>query len=442
MSDWANVRLGDLIDIKHGFAFRGEFFVPEPPGDLLLTPGNFAIGGGFQWGKPKYYRGPVPEDYVLKPGDLIVTMTDLSKEADTLGYSAIVPTHETRLLHNQRIGKIVARSDRAYPLFLYWIMRTKKYRNEILASVTGSTVKHTSPSKILAFQFALPTLGEQRAIVSILGALDDKIDLNRRMNDTLEAMARAFFQDWFVTFGPTRAKRDGRLPYLAPDLWSLFPNRLDDDGKPEGWSTTSLVHLTSKIGSGATPTGGSQVYVTFGTALIRSQNVYDNGFSWGGLAWITDEHATRLNGVTVQPDDVLINITGDSILRCCVVDPDVLPARVNQHVAIIRAAGKIPHLYLHQYLVLPQTKERLIGYDAGGSRAAITKAHLESLPVLLPNEKVLAAFADKTKPLLDRVSANNRENRTLAATRDLLLPKLMSGELRVRDAERVAETVL
>ncbi len=106
MSEWINVRLGDLIDIKHGFAFRGEFFSGEAPGDLLTTPGNFAIGGGFQWGKPKFYGGPVPEEYVLRPGDLIVTMTDLSKEADTLGYAAVVPNQDVRLLHNQRIGKV------------------------------------------------------------------------------------------------------------------------------------------------------------------------------------------------------------------------------------------------------------------------------------------------------------------------------------------------
>ena len=91
MNDWTPVTLSSLIEIKHGFAFKGDYFYNEPPGDFLLTPGNFAIGGGFQWGKKKYYRGPVPEEYVLAAGDLLVTMTDLSKEADTLGYSALVP---------------------------------------------------------------------------------------------------------------------------------------------------------------------------------------------------------------------------------------------------------------------------------------------------------------------------------------------------------------
>ena len=112
MPDWVHSRLGDLVDIKHGYAFKGEYFFEEPPGDFLLTPGNFAIGGGFQWGKRKYYRdGPVPDDFVLRPGDLIVTMTDLSKGADTLGYSAAVPESNVRLLHNQRLGKVIKKSE-------------------------------------------------------------------------------------------------------------------------------------------------------------------------------------------------------------------------------------------------------------------------------------------------------------------------------------------
>src|SRR6266700_1804125 len=89
--EWPKVSLGDLIDIQHGFAFQGEFFREEPPGDVLLTPGNFAIGGGFKAEKLKYYRGPIPNEFVLQPDDLLVTMTDLSKAADTLGYPAVVP---------------------------------------------------------------------------------------------------------------------------------------------------------------------------------------------------------------------------------------------------------------------------------------------------------------------------------------------------------------
>src|SRR5579872_1225116 len=113
--DWQDSSLGELIDVKHGFAFQGEFIHEEPTGDILLTPGNFAIGGGFKAGKFKYYDGPVPEEFVLAEGDLIVTMTDLSKQSDTLGFPAFVPARQDtrRYLHNQRLGKVLVKDERA-----------------------------------------------------------------------------------------------------------------------------------------------------------------------------------------------------------------------------------------------------------------------------------------------------------------------------------------
>jgi len=154
--DWARATLADLISIKHGYAFKGEYFRDHPPGDVLLTPGNFAIGGGFQLGKIKYYVGPPAKGFVLAPGDLLVTMTDLSKAGDTLGFPAIVPADGRRYLHNQRLGKVEVKSDEVTRDFVYWLMHTKEYRDEILSGVTGSTVKHTSPTKIAAFEFKLP----------------------------------------------------------------------------------------------------------------------------------------------------------------------------------------------------------------------------------------------------------------------------------------------
>src|SRR3954466_2812591 len=126
-------------------------------------------------------------------------MTDLSKAADTLGYPAIVPKSQgPRFLHNQRLGKVLIKPEAEVDKgFLFYLLRTAEYRHEVLASATGTTVKHTSPSRILSHKAKLPPLPEQKAIARILGTLDDKIELNRRMNATLEAMARALFQTWF-----------------------------------------------------------------------------------------------------------------------------------------------------------------------------------------------------------------------------------------------------
>lgn len=381
------------------------------------------------------------EEYVLSAGDLIVTMTDLSKQGDTLGYPAIVPTSSDRFLHNQRIGKVLALGSRADMRFLYYLLCTREYRNEVLASATGTTVKHTAPSRIRAFRLALPPLTTQQGVAEILKALDDKIELNGRMNQTLESMARAIFGSWFVDFDPVVAKAEGRQPFgMSAEIAALFPDKLVSDERgeiPFGWHFQTLAEVTTKIGSGATPRGGSAVYVPEGTAFIRSQNVLDHEFEWSGLARITDEAAQQLRGVTVLEGDVLLDITGESILRTCVVDAGVLPARVSQHVAIIRPSPEIPSRYLHLRLVDNAMKEFLIGFDAGGTRQAVTKAQLETVPILVPPGTLLARFDRLFEPLFHRIDGNRRESRTLATLRDTLLPKLMSGELRVRDAEKL-----
>jgi type I restriction enzyme S subunit len=318
------------------------------------------------------------------------------------------------------------------------------------------------------FCFPFPHRVQRREIGRVLRFLDDKIAINIRINQTLEEMALAIFKSWFVDFDPIKAKvaakQQGHGPLraamcvisgLAVDelealqaeqqaqlaiFAALFPAEMETAASgefPKGWGYQTLAQLTEKIGSGATPRGGKEVYREEGTALIRSQNVYDSLFVWNGLARISDEAAAQLKGVTVQENDVLLNITGASILRTCVVEPDVLPARVNQHVAIIRAKPHIPPRYLHLHLLQSSTKAFLLGLNAGASREAITKGHIESLTVLLPSQALLDAFRKLTDPLFYRMSKGSGQIRILGDLRDSLLPKLLSGEMTVQ--ETVAE---
>jgi type I restriction enzyme S subunit len=121
------------------------------------------------------------------------------------------------------------------PLFLYFFMQTPAFMNQVWAEAGNTdTFPYVSLTQQRSLWLAIPSIAKQQAIASILGALDDKIDLNRRMSETLETMARAVFKDWFVDFGPTRAKLEGGAPYIAPEVWALFPDRLDDEGRPKG----------------------------------------------------------------------------------------------------------------------------------------------------------------------------------------------------------------
>src|SRR2546425_8935182 len=144
--EWPRMRLGELFRIKHGFAFRGEFFASSGP-YVLLTPGNFEAGGGIRLrgDKDKYYVGEVPEEYLLRAGDLLVVMTDLTQNAPILGSPAFIP-RDARYLHNQRLGKIVEIDEsRVSKQFLYHLFNTETVRGQIKGSATGATVRHTAP---------------------------------------------------------------------------------------------------------------------------------------------------------------------------------------------------------------------------------------------------------------------------------------------------------
>ena len=180
-------KLRDLITIKHGFAFSGDHISADDNGIVLVTPGNFRIGGGFKEDKCKFFDGDYSRDYVLHAGDLIVTMTDLSKAIDTLGYSAIVPKTSRVYLHNQRIGLVRIISDTLDKGYLYWFLRTPYYQKTIAATSSGSTVHHTSPDRIRDVIIDLPDLESQKKIAGFLSAIENKIDLNDRINENLAA---------------------------------------------------------------------------------------------------------------------------------------------------------------------------------------------------------------------------------------------------------------
>ena len=221
-----NYCLGDLISIKHGFAFDGDHISQNDNGIVLVTPGNFQIGGGFQEEKCKFFSGNIPTDYILKPDSFIVTMTDLSKTIDTLGYSALIPHSNRIYLHNQRIGLVTLKNDECDRGYLYWLMRTHSYQRSIANSSTGSTVHHTSPSKIYDFRFKAPCFEKQREIAHILFSYEYLIENNQKQIKLLEEAAQRLYKEWFV---------DLRFPG--------WENTKIVDGVPEGWEKTTFGHI-------------------------------------------------------------------------------------------------------------------------------------------------------------------------------------------------------
>ncbi len=409
--EWRETKLGELINIKHGFAFKGHFIHDEKHEDVLLTPGNFAMGGGFKGDKFKYYDGAVSEEFVLREGDLLVTMTDLSKQSDTLGYPALVPACRDgrRYLHNQRLGKIslkeTAEIDARY---IYYVMCGAEYRHEVLSSATGTTVKHTSPDRIKQFRFLLPPLPEQRAIAHILGTLDDKIELNRRMNETLEAMARALFKDWFVDFGPVRAKMAGRDTGLPKHLADLFPNRLVDSelGEiPEGWEVKEL---------------GDLLVLAYGKALKADNRRHDGNVSVYGSNGQVGWHDKRL----IQGPGIVVGRKGNPGVVTWVTT-DFFPIDTTFYV-VPKNGNDI--LYFLFYALIDQD---LPSIAADSAVPGLNRNLAYMNKQVTPDDYIFEHFNRYVGPIFTRSHGLETESRVLASVRDTLLPKLISGEIPV-----------
>ena len=211
------------------------------------------------------------------------------------------------------------------------------------------------------------TKEEQEKIVVVLSTIDNILDLYSAQLNKLDELIKSRFVEMFG----------------------------DPVSNPLGWQTILMKRLASKIGSGATPKGGRESYGTEGISLIRSMNVYNGCFEYKDLAYISDDQAKKLENVVIQENDVLLNITGASVARCCIVPDGIIPARVNQHVCIIRCNNKIIPKYLCHLLIDDNYQRFLLDLaGSGATREAITKQQIEELSIIIPPIKLQNQFAD------------------------------------------------
>lgn len=246
-------------------------------------------------------------------------------------------------------------------------------------------------------ELPVPSIEKQRGIVTAYNTITDRIELKRKINDNLVATVTAIYRRMFI--------EGGRIYPTAP-----------------------LKQLCSKIGSGATPKGGKTAYQESGVSLVRSTNVFDYAFSYDDLAHISDEQADQLSNVVVEENDVLFNITGVSVTRCCIVPADVLPARVNQHVMILRPKTAMPmSYYIMTTLCSAENKAKLMGIaQSGSTREAINKQEMESFSIPVPPTKEVQDFEIKARGLYESVIRNTEEIMRLNVMQQLLLSQLSS----------------
>jgi type I restriction enzyme S subunit len=321
---------------------------------------------------------------------------------------------------------------------MQWVLRTPEYRHEVLSNHSGSTVKHTSPSKILAYEFSLPPKEEQREIAAILGVLDDKIELNRKTAATLEEMARALYRSWFVDFDPVHAKAAGRAPaHMDTQTAALFPDSFGEDGLPEGWELTTIGEVGKVVG-GATPKtkeptfwdGGHHLWATPKDLSSLGQPVLfdtDRKITDAGLAKISSG---------LSPAGTLLLSSRAPIGYLALAKH---PVAVNQGFIAIRETEKISGV--EAYFWCAENMDLIHANANGSTFQEISKKNFRPLQYVLAPQGVRDEFNHQAGKFFDRISMACSENQTLATLRDTLLPRLMSGELRVGAAKEQAEEV-
>ncbi|WP_300319668.1 restriction endonuclease subunit S [Accumulibacter sp.] len=368
-----------------------------------------------------------------KRGDLVFT------QRGTLGQVALVPQNGAdRYLISQSQMKLTVDAQKADALFLYYVFTSAEQQAYIRQNAIQTGVPDTNLGILRNTPLTLPPLAEQKAIAAVLGAFDDKIELNRRMNATLEAMARALFQSWFVDFDPVRAKLDGRPPAnLDPATAALFPEHLEDSligHIPKGWEVCSLASKI-KLLSGGTPKTSEPDY-------------WDGDIPWYSVkdapsetdVWViqSEKHVTKLgienSAAQILPEGTTIISARGTVGKLALVGT---PMAMNQSCYGVRGVKGYGDYFT--YFALRQATADLQQRTHGTVFDTITRQTFETLDCIFPPANLTQAFDRTVAPLLTKLRANLHQSRTLATLRDTLLPKLLSGELSLPAAMLAAQ---
>jgi type I restriction enzyme S subunit len=410
--EWRETTIGDVADLMTGYPFKSQHYTDDDDSPRLIGGDNIAQGK-LRWDSVRRWpRGMTNglDDYWLEPGDVVLAMDRPWIEAGLK--RAAVSTQDVPALLIQRTARLrgTAELDTA---FLRYVVGSQAFTQYILSVQTGTAIPHISPAQIRAFRFPLPSLAEQRAIAQILGALDDKIDLNRRMNETLEAMARALFKSWFVDFEPFGG--------VMPDGWRI-----------------------STIGEEVTVFGGSTPNTKVSGFWEGGTHHWTTPKDLSALAFpvlldterkITDAGLTKISSALLPAGTVLLSSRAP-IGYLAITE---IPTAINQGFIAMKCDGALSNVFVLQWC--RANMDAIVGNANGSTFPEISKRNFRPLKITVPPQSVMADFNAQANALHQRIVANECESRTLAALRDTLLPRLLSGKLRVKEAAEIAEGI-
>ena len=401
---WPSISFSELFRVKHGYAFKGQYFESDGP-FVLLTPGNFCEEGGYrdQGDKQKFYTGDVPEAFILDQGNVLVAMTEQSH--GLLGSSVWIPT-SNRLLHNQRLGRIVDLDEtRLNKRFLYYLFNTRDVRHQIAASASGTKVRHTAPDRIGQVVVNLPPPKVQCRIADVLSAYDDLMENNRRRMALLEEAARQLYREWFV-----RLRFPGREHTRVTD------------GVPEGWER---VPAPEAIGiNPRTPLSDELEHwwvqmADLPTDSMVIQNAVKREGRGGSKFRNRDTLFARITPCLENGKTGFVNFMAEGEV-----------GRGSTEFIVLRSKRLTPE-FVYCLARTYDFRENAIKSMVGSSgRQRVQESCFQEFLVLVPSRRVLTLFAESVEPLFQQIKVLHLQNQKLRAARDLL-PRLMSGEVAV-----------
>lgn len=445
-NEWNAVTVGDIFDLVNGYAFKSADFINS--GVPVIKIKNVKAGEfsehDFSYVTEDFLR--TRANKLAKFGDLLISMSGNRHDGSPETWVGKVAQFRKTGSYfiNQRVGALrVKEGARVDSRFASYVLSSFPYQELFIAIATSSGGQaNLSPAQILSAPMRYPSLHEQRAIAHILGALDSKIELNRRTSETLEAMARALFKGWFVDFEPVRAKQESRwhigqsLPGLPAHLYDMFPDQLVESelGEiPVGWKLGAIEDLCSSISSGGTPARKNPLYWSNGTIpWFKTGELND------GPLLDADE---KINEAALAGSSCKLWPAG-TILFALYASPTVgrigiltAPGTSNQAAAGLMAKDSFGIPFLRRVLI--EAREKLQSVAVGAAQQNINQAILKSHQIILPASKLAREYSRIVSSWDDQQVEIAREIRSLNLLRDTLLHKLISGELRIPDAERI-----
>ncbi len=356
----------------------------------------------------------------LKEGDVLFSMAGVYLGKTAVVHGSILPANT-----NQAVGIIRLDLEKAEPRFIHYTLSSPECRSWVLRSAAQSAQPNFNLQDIGSLPIPAYKLPEQRAIAHILGTLDDKIELNRRSNQTLEAMARALFKDWFVDFGPVRAKMEGQEPYLPADLWQRFPERLDDEGKPEGWDERPLDEIADFL-------NGLALQKFPATDSDDSLPVIKIAELRNGISAKSDRASRDVPAKYIIKDgDFLFSWSGSLLAKFWTEGEGAL----NQHLFTV-TSERYPMWFVSHWVLHHLEEFQAIAASKATTMGHIQRSHLKAAMTVCPPDDVVEKMGAMIAPLVEHAIQNELESRSLAQLRDTLLPKLISGELRINEIDK------